>query len=729
MAAEEVKMATDNLSCPVCYQLFKNPKYLPCHHSYCEQCLEKMQVQSKIVCPECRKEAIVPPGGVKDLDNNFLINRLVDELILKRKVEDVAEVKCDECHGEDPVVAFCPDCTLFLCHVCNEHHKRSIKSRGHGVIPLTELRSKKSATIQPKPNVLVCREHDYELKHYCESCDELVCLYCTMKGHNGHNHDTVKNVVGKHRQEFKKISASIEEIMQGLSYTRNTIDKVKKTVRQQGDEVNKKIDQYYDKMVQKLMEQKEQLKRQVRDVVLQNERIVEAQVKEVENEEAVVLKMKGLNDSMEKYSDQEILSVSKKVICRMQLITEKHKHPKFQPLQSAATLKFRPTNEVLPTFGMLCSSDRPSPPKCEVLNLPKYSIKSKKSKFTIITKDDNGISCSRGGSEVSVRLEGVSGTTNVRDNNDGSYMASFVPQKVGELKVSVLINGQQINESPYNVTVRDYTSINKSIEIVNNEGSMGEPWGIAFDKNDMWAVADCTNNCVYVFDNEDQLVRDFGCKGSSISQFRHPEGVAFDSDDHLYVADCGNHRVQKFTIDSEYVLQFGSEGSKDGMMKYPNGLVVQDDKVYVSDRGNHRISVFQTDGKFCHTIGSRQLGGPYDVAVNNNQLLVADGTNHCVCMFTLDGDYAGKFGTLGTDSGQFYSPYGIVTDLYGFILVADTDNHRISISNKAGKYVDCFGSNGPATGQFQGPYGIAVSSNGNIYISDRGNKRIQIFSY
>ena len=176
MAANDVKMATDNLSCPVCYQLFKNPKYLPCHHSYCEQCLEQMRVQSKIICPECRKEVIVPPGGVKDLDNNFFINRLVDEFILKRKVEGEAEVKCDECHGEDPVVAFCPDCTLFLCHVCNEYHKRSIKSRGHDIVPLTELRSKKDVTIQPKPKAMMCREHDIELLFYCETCDQLVFL-------------------------------------------------------------------------------------------------------------------------------------------------------------------------------------------------------------------------------------------------------------------------------------------------------------------------------------------------------------------------------------------------------------------------------------------------------------------------------------------------------------------------------------------------------------------------
>ena len=32
----------------------------------------------------------------------------------------------------------------------------------------------------------------------------------------------------------------------------------------------------------------------------------------------------------------------------------------------------------------------------------------------------------------------------------------------------------------YSVMVRDYTLINKPNKIVNNDGNMGQPWGIAF---------------------------------------------------------------------------------------------------------------------------------------------------------------------------------------------------------------------------------------------------------
>ena len=86
MADQDMK-ATDNISCPACHQLFKKPKYLPCHHYFCEECLEKIQVQSTIVCPKCKKEATVPGGGAKEFNTNFFISRLVEDFILKRKVE------------------------------------------------------------------------------------------------------------------------------------------------------------------------------------------------------------------------------------------------------------------------------------------------------------------------------------------------------------------------------------------------------------------------------------------------------------------------------------------------------------------------------------------------------------------------------------------------------------------------------------------------------------------
>ena len=730
MAAKEVKKATVNLTCPICYQLFNNPKYLPCHHSYCEQCLEKMQVQNKIICPECRNEATVPAGGVKDLPNNFFINRMVDELVLKRKVEGEEEVKCDECDEDEPVVAYCPECNSFLCQFCYETHKRNKRFRGHGIVPLTELRSNKDVTIQPKAKAPICKEHDIELLFYCETCEQLICMYCTVKEHNGHNHDTVKKMATKHRNELKDVTAPVDEMITDLYEAHDNIDKMKKKIRRQGDEVDKKIDQHYNELVQKLMKQKEQVKQQAHDAVSQKEKALTVQLEEVEYAQAEVLSMKELKDAIEKSSDQEALSAKKQVIDRMQQITDKFNKLNTDPLQSA-TMEFVRSKESFPQFGQLFTHIDPD--ACEVVNLPNHITVGKELKFSIITKYRNGSQCSIGGSQVSVQLESNTGevtSTQVRDNNDGSYMASFVVQQGGEVKLSAFVNGQQIKGSPYSVVVQyDYTRVGKPSKIVNNDGNTGKPWGIAFGKNGMWAVADYTKHCVYIFDGQDQLIRKVGSQGNGNGQLTNPAGVTFDSNNHLYVADYSNNRVQVFDVSGKYLHQFGSSRSSNVQLYHPIGITIHNNKVFVSEQSNSRISVFHTNGQFSHIIGKGQLGWPYDVTVNtNNQLLVADLDHHCIYTFTLDGNYVSKFATQGSDKSQLSSPRSLTTDLYGFILVADTGNDRVSIFNKDGKFIHCFGSSGSDDGKFNCPYGIAISPNGNIYVSDGYNKRVQIFS-
>ena len=732
MSAVEVKKAQNNLTCPVCYQLFKNPKYLPCYHSYCEGCLEKMQVQSKIICPECRKEAKVPAGGVKELPNNFFINRLVDDLILKKKVDGEQEVKCDECDEDDPVVSFCPECNSFLCHACNDHHKRNKRYRGHGVVPLTELKSNKDAPIQAKMKIPLCEEHDEQLKYYCETCDQLVCMYCTVKKHNGHHHDSVKQMATKHRNELKKITDPVEGMIKNLSKAHDNIEKMMKKTRRQGEEVDKKIDQYYDELLQKLMKQKEEVKQHAHDAVSQKEKAMITQLEEVTSMQAKLMSMKELTDALEQCSDQEALSAKKQVTDHVHQLTNAYKKVNIQPVESAA-MNFVPTKDPFPVFGHLFAYVNPH--TSVVNNLPQCTLVGKKVEFTIITKDSNGDCCVKGGSQVSVQLKSFTGNVTaveVKDNNNGSYMASFVPEQVGEAKVLVSINGEQIKGSPYSIVVgRNYQAIDKPSKIVNNNGSMGKPWGVAFGRNGLWAVADWSNHLVYIFDDKDHLVRKFGSYGTNNGRFINPRGVAFDGHNHLYVVDNGNHRVQKFDTNGNYLLQFGDKGTSVEKLYNPYGVTVHNDKVYIPDCSNKRtrISVFQTNGQFCISFGSDQFCVPRDVTVSaNNHLLVADFINSCIHTYTLDGHYVWKFGTPRSGRGKLDRPYSLTTDLNGFIIVADTYNHRVSIFDKDHNCIHCFGSNGTANGQFDYPFGIAVSPNGSIYVSDFENKRIQIFS-
>ena len=323
---------------------------------------------------------------------------------------------------------------MFLCQVCNEAHKRDKSSRGHSIVPLTELRSNKAVPIQAKVKVPLCKEHDYELKHYCETCEQLVCVCCTAKEHSDHSHDTVKKMADKHRKELQKITSPIGEMIRGLSEVHSNIDKTMNKIRQQSDQVDKKIDHLYDALIQKLLEQKEQLKQQAHDAVSEKEEALTVQLKKVRYAQAEILNMKKLKEAVEESSDQEVLSAKKQVIAPMQQITDKYKKLDIH-LSQSATIEFILTNHPFPQFGKVHSHIDPS--VCKVKCLPHYFPVGEMLEFSIITKYHDGYHCSMGGNQASVQLGSNTGevtSAQVRDNDDGSYTASVIPQCAGKAK-------------------------------------------------------------------------------------------------------------------------------------------------------------------------------------------------------------------------------------------------------------------------------------------------------
>jgi len=620
--------------------------------------------------PKYGHETLDPAAGMKDISNNFFINRMVSELVVQCKIESEDKVNCDECGIDKSVLCCCSGCNMFLCRDCKDCHKCRKKFCAADKTELSQ-------------NVALCKVHNTQLKYYCDTCQVLVCMYCTVKDHNGHNHDTVMKMAGKYRQELKKITTSLDEMVARVCEARDNIDKMKVKIRLQGDEVNKKIDQHYDELVQNLiklkqqgmcdkvnkgidqhydelfrnlMEHKKKLKQQVHDTVSQKQKAVTTRLEELEFVRVEMSSIKEMKNAVEKSSDQEALSTKKHVINHMQKLIDIYKKLNTQPVKLVG-IEFVPSKEPFPQFGQL---------------------------FVHFI--------------------------------DIKHPLAFLD----ELHIK--------NLSSNSTSVVSYTTVNKPCKIVRTDQKMGYPWGIEFCENGMWAVTVFTKHCVCIFDDQDILVRKFGCKGSNDKQFYHPCGVAFENKDHLYVADRDNHRIQKFDISGNYLLMFGGKGSKEGKLNFPCGVSVYKGSVYVADSENKRISVFQRNGQFCHIIGKDQLDAPHDVVVtNNNRLFVADYGRHCICTFTIEGNLINNFGTKGSSRKELCNPRGLTVDANGFILVTDK-NCRVTIFDKYGNCVHQFGACGSDGGQFYKHSGIALSPKGDIYVCDGGNHRVQIFS-
>ena len=86
-----------------------------------------------------------------------------------------------------------------------------------------------------------------------------------------------------------------------------------------------------------------------------------------------------------------------------------------------------------------------------------------------------------------------------------------------------------------------------------------------------------------------------------------------------------------------------------------------------------------------------------------------------------------KWGSQGTEDGQFLRPHDIDFDSEGNVYVSDRDRNDIQKFTPNGTFLMKWGSEGNKGGQFKIPYSLEFDSSDNIYVADRGNDRIQKF--
>ena len=102
---------------------------------------------------------------------------------------------------------------------------------------------------------------------------------------------------------------------------------------------------------------------------------------------------------------------------------------------------------------------------------------------------------------------------------------------------------------------------------------------------------------------------------------------------------------------------------------------------------------------------------PWDVAVDeqNSYIAVTDCNNHRIQVFDMDGTFMFKFGSEGSEKGQFKNPKGIAYAPNGHMIVADFNNHRIQVFNEDGRFIRMFGNFGTGRpGSLNHPCGVGV---------------------
>ncbi len=181
--------------CGVCQEEYEEdgervPRFLPCHHTYCERCLTDLMKNNSIQCPKCRAQHKVRNGVKSFVQNMYILSNL------KKK-----RAKC-EAHQRD-LNMFCETkgCEKSICLKCLSDH------RGHEVVDLEEVAAKRGREI--KANILSMRGLLQRYKN---------CLECSSSARLDKSNDsaihqatTVKKIV------LKQISDAFDVVIADMN--------------------------------------------------------------------------------------------------------------------------------------------------------------------------------------------------------------------------------------------------------------------------------------------------------------------------------------------------------------------------------------------------------------------------------------------------------------------------------------------------------------------------------
>ena len=211
--------------------------------------------------------------------------------------------------------------------------------------------------------------------------------------------------------------------------------------------------------------------------------------------------------------------------------------------------------------------------------------------------------------------------------------------------------------------------------------------GLAVDGEDNVWLTDADTHVVQKYSPEGELLMTLGVKGESgedEERFNKPTDVEVAPDGSVYVTDgYGNNRVVKLDSDGKFVTAWGIKGTGDGEFDTPHGIAIDGEgQVYIADRGNSRVQVFDADGKFLSEWKSDEIGRPWGVDITaDGNVVVADGgdlTNTAydrngALLMTTEGEVIERWGSYGSQDGQFYWAHDIAAGPDGAVYVTDVN--------------------------------------------------------
>ncbi|XP_068748109.1 E3 ubiquitin-protein ligase TRIM71-like [Montipora capricornis] len=745
----DIKTFLDNtqehLCCTECMTRFTNPKQLPCLHSFCLHCLQRIQqtsgIRDTISCPECGRNFEIPGNGdLNAFPTNVRINSLLDALPVTEC--NTSGIKCGNCEKTSRESVYCFSCCSLWCDDCLPLHNRIKIFEEHFALALKDFRVEDFENILKQPKFCGKEGHEKrELEFFCQVCKITICSVCTFLDHEGHAKILLENAA---KERKSRITAAIESKKRRAlkKMTRiATIDENFISIQEQAVKVKSNVQQFVARLMTAIEAKQNEIFDAVENKVKESLALLTEQKHAIEEEvkthETAIDKTELIlkrNTSAQIMEPNEFLD---------KIIQEEgeEEDSAVRDGESLTTFFFEGNEGLvhdinikeIGCFFVTKTSSKDSSAKGNGISEGTVGLEAE---FVVTTRNTQKEQCYQERDRVTFEIINREGRDSaikpqIQDKKDGTYKFSYFAKETGTCQASVEVNGEHVHGSPFEVQIkrREFRPVLSFGQQGSDAGTLCYPWGVAVNDKDEIAVSEVGNHRVQIFASNGTHLRSFGKKGNQQGEFDSPAGIAFHNDK-IIVADCCNNRVQLFSNQGHYLNQFGGRGSRDHQLQFPRGLSIDSDgNIIVADSGSKLIKIFSPDGRFLSTIGTKgSFINPVHCIQHDNYLIVSDRGDHSIRVLNREGEFLYKFGKQGKRDGEFDLSGCLSVDRAGHLLVCDSSNHRVQVFKLSGEFVEKFGTRGTGAGEFKVPVSTAVLSVGKLVVSDYGNHRVQIIS-
>ena len=116
MASNEAARIKDIVTCTICLSYYKDPRLLPCSHTYCYDCIKQFIQGDQFACP-LRDGTSIETKDVEKLPVNRTAKDMVE--FLSNTFQDTVNLKCENC-TLNQCVYWCEKCECYFCQTCSQ---------------------------------------------------------------------------------------------------------------------------------------------------------------------------------------------------------------------------------------------------------------------------------------------------------------------------------------------------------------------------------------------------------------------------------------------------------------------------------------------------------------------------------------------------------------------------------------------------------------------------------